>query len=269
MLSLGIDAAWSSRNPSGVALLGGTADCVRLLAVAASYADFLRIADVPGPASTQTDGVRSLLEAARRIGDGEVDIVAVDMPLSASPIEARRAADHAISRHFGARHCSTHSPTPSRPGSVSEALRAGFERMGYRLCTLEIRRPALIEVYPHPALVVLAEANRRLPYKVSRARSYWPDASADERRRRLLSEWAFILKLLGRDIENLSRALRLATPDLRGAGLKSWEDKLDAVICAWVGWCALKGRAEPYGDEESAIWVPLPNHGSAQSGASM
>jgi predicted RNase H-like nuclease len=39
--------------------------------------------------------------------------------------------------------------------------------------------------------------------------------------------------------------------------LKAFEDKLDAIICAWVGICTLDGRAQPYGDAESAIWIPV------------
>jgi predicted RNase H-like nuclease len=40
---------------------------------------------------------------------------------------------------------------------------------------------------------------------------------------------------------------------------KAFEDTLDAAICAWVGVCALEGRAEALGDAVSAIWVPLPD----------
>jgi hypothetical protein len=48
------------------------------------------------------------------------------------------------------------------------------------------------------------------------------------------------------------------TPELTAtrAELKAYEDKLDAVICAWVGICALEGRPTPFGDENSAIWIP-------------
>jgi predicted RNase H-like nuclease len=45
--------------------------------------------------------------------------------------------------------------------------------------------------------------------------------------------------------------------------VKAHEDALDAVICAWVGVCALEDRATPFGDENSAIWIP-----SAQGRAS-
>jgi predicted RNase H-like nuclease len=43
---------------------------------------------------------------------------------------------------------------------------------------------------------------------------------------------------------------------MRGRALKAYEDQLDAVVCAYVAIAALEGRAESYGDDVSAIWVP-------------
>nr|WP_246329560.1 DUF429 domain-containing protein [Chthonobacter rhizosphaerae] len=45
----------------------------------------------------------------------------------------------------------------------------------------------------------------------------------------------------------VAAALPLPGPNVRGAGLKAFEDRLDAVVCAWVGIEALGGRAVPYG----------------------
>ena len=50
----------------------------------------------------------------------------------------------------------------------------------------------------------------------------------------------------------------LPLADAPTRALKAFEDQLDAVVCAWVGVCALEGRARAYGDAESAIWVPHP-----------
>lgn len=47
-------------------------------------------------------------------------------------------------------------------------------------------------------------------------------------------------------------------PTASGIELKGVEDGIDAVIGAWVAVCALEGRATPFGDEVSAIWVPHP-----------
>jgi len=44
--------------------------------------------------------------------------------------------------------------------------------------------------------------------------------------------------------------------DASAMELKAYEDSLDAVICAFVAICALQGRATPFGDRNSAIWIP-------------
>jgi predicted RNase H-like nuclease len=38
--------------------------------------------------------------------------------------------------------------------------------------------------------------------------------------------------------------------------VKAYEDTLDAIVCAWVAICALEGQAKPFGDRDSAIWIP-------------
>tara|TARA_B100002003_G_scaffold148670_1_gene137814 strand:+ start:724 stop:861 length:138 start_codon:yes stop_codon:yes gene_type:complete len=40
------------------------------------------------------------------------------------------------------------------------------------------------------------------------------------------------------------------------AGLKTYEDGIDALVCAWVGIEYLRGAATPYGDDDAAIWIP-------------
>jgi predicted RNase H-like nuclease len=111
-------------------------------------------------------------------------------------------------------------------------------------------------VYPHPALVELARAPQRLPYKLTKVRKYWPTATPSERRTRLLREWQRILDLLEKEIQGVCAALPLPSTSATALELKGYEDALDAVICAWVGICALDGRAKPHGDEHSAIWIP-------------
>jgi predicted RNase H-like nuclease len=40
------------------------------------------------------------------------------------------------------------------------------------------------------------------------------------------------------------------------SSLKSVEDRLDALICAWIGIEHLDGRTVGLGDATAAIWVP-------------
>jgi predicted RNase H-like nuclease len=182
-------------------------------------------------------------------------VVAVDMPLSHRPIVGRRRSDDEISRVYGGRHCSTHSPSALRPGSVGEALQRGLEAEGFELATTQLRGRSLVEVYPHPALVELTGAPRRLPYKVGKLRSYWPNHSPSQRREALLAAWREIVAALETKVAGVAGDLQMPLADAPIRTLKSVEDRLDAVVCAWVGACIFEGRALAHGDAESAIWT--------------
>ena len=173
-----------------------------------------------------------------------------------TPITGRRVSDNAVSIAYGARQCGTHTPNALRPGPVSVNLRDALAATGYPLMTSSLAMRGVIEIYPHPALVELAGSDTRLPYKVARIRHYWPRATPSERRQRVFLEWRKIIDLLEREISGVRAALTLPGIEASGVELKAFEDALDAVISAWVGICALEGRAKPYGDETSAIWIP-------------
>lgn len=169
---LGIDAAWTATEPSGVALVVKDGSCWRLRAVAPSYDHFL--ARQYG-ASARSDRPRGsiaqateLLDAAEALGGCKVNLVAVDMPLSHAPIKARRVSDNRVSSAYGARHCGTHTPNALRPGKISDDLKISFEHAGYPLLTTEVFERGLLEVYPHPALVELTQSEKRLPHKTRR-----------------------------------------------------------------------------------------------------
>jgi predicted RNase H-like nuclease len=255
---LGIDAAWTTSQASGVALVAEKGPAWELLAVESSYQRFHAKADgsLPEtfPSGSRPDAAALLASSATLCGV-PVDLVAIDMPLAHGPIRGRRFSDNEVSRVFGARKCGTHTPSSERPGPISSALKEEFGRAGYPLQTDTISPPGMIEVYPHPALVELATAPQRLPYKVSKVRSYWPDATMAERRTLLFQEWDRITALLEAKIRGVTKALPIPL-DPRGRNLKSYEDMLDAVVCAWVAICTLEGHAKPFGDQNSAIWIP-------------
>lgn len=255
---LGIDAAWTLTNPTGLALVTDRGEGWELADIAGSYKDFLAIpgdppilrhqGSVPDPAA--------LISTASRKAGSKIDLVAIDMPLSLETITGRRVSDNLISSLYGARGAGTHTPSTLRPGKVSDELRIGFNLIGYPLAVAQISAPSIIEVYPHPALIELANAARRLPYKHSKIRKYWPHEVPNARRRLLFDVWQQIIELLDAKLRGVVTALALPSLDSRGYELKAFEDKLDAVVCAWVGACALDRAAVAYGDEKSAIWVP-------------
>ena len=208
-------------------------------------------------ATASTPNPAASLSTARTLSGRAVDVVAVDMPLACSPFQDVVALMMRFREPMAAANA-THSPNALRPGRVSHDLTDGFFRAGYPLQTLTIASPALIEVYPHPALVELAGAVERLPYKAAKVSAYWPKLSPSQRRQRLYQQWRGIIALLEREIAGVNERLSIPKLDANRADVKACEDMLDAIVCAWVGICALEGRATSFGDETSAIWIPAP-----------
>jgi hypothetical protein len=86
MIVLGIDAAWTSTQPTGVALVRRRNAAWETLGVASSYTSFILCASKSDVAwatgrfvGTRPD-MRSLLTSAESIGGASVDIVVIDMP---------------------------------------------------------------------------------------------------------------------------------------------------------------------------------------------
>jgi predicted RNase H-like nuclease len=262
---LGIDAAWTEKEPSGVALLEGSPGEWRCVAVAPSYDSFLSLAegvsvDWSIKAKGATPAVGQLVAAANDLlGGQDLAAVAVDMPLSTEPITCRREADVAISRCFGSKGCATHTPSADRPGRVSARLRKVFGVAGFSLATSTTAAgepDRLIEVYPHPALLSLTRANYRVPYKVGRSLRYWQGTSTACRRAKLLDEFEKILAALREEISGILIKFPKPAEVASLRALKLYEDSLDALVCAWVGAKYLEEEAKPYGDHTAAVWVP-------------
>lgn len=140
--------------------------------------------------------------------------------------------------------------------SGNQSVWIAFSFRHYPLAVSQPSGRALLEVYPNPALIELASADRRLPYKHSKSSKYWPDVTPAVRRENLLETWRRIVTLLDARIEGVGDTLSLPSSNARGFEMKGFEDTLDAVVCAWVGACVMDGRARAYGDFEPAIWVP-------------
>lgn len=252
---LGIDAAWTAANPSGVALVvrrGGRARVERLASSFSAFVENPQRSALVGRTASLDDVIRT----ARRDTDVPLACVAMDVPLSRRAIRGRRAADRAISRAFGAMKCAAHSPNPNRPGAWGRALQRAAETAGYTLqCAGDPpglpRAKALIEVYPHPALLRLCSMKERLPYK-----SKFPEAL---RRRSITRIWnALVTEMDGVPVD-----LVVPPESATGREWKACEDALDALVCAWVGLEFLAQRAIPYGDSTAAVWVPSASRETA------
>jgi len=233
---LGIDAALTVAQPSGLAIVSEQQTRWQLTAVETSYQRFLALADRSLAAQARPSGplpeASAPVEAASILCGHHVDLVAVDMPLSRLPITGRRCADNAVSRAYGARKCGTHSPSATRAGPLSAALADGFARAGYSLQTDKLVTPGLIEVYPHPALVELMDFQERVPYKIPEIRKYWPLLARSDGLIELCRHWGEIIACLDREIQGVATAL--PEPSLKAGGFnaKASEDSLDAIVCA-------------------------------------
>ncbi|OGS00268.1 MAG: hypothetical protein A2V88_12245 [Elusimicrobia bacterium RBG_16_66_12] len=260
---LGFDAAWTTKNPSGLALV----DYVKgrrptLVWVGRSFAE---IGQTPVWSAKAHLGSAGMLA---RIG--RVDIAVVDMPLSAKRIVRRRPSDDAISRQYSGRGAGTHSPSPDRPGKqaaiVFDALRA--LGLSFAAAGATVRTGCFLETYPHPAIIELIGLDYRLPYKVARRWAYTKDhvgLMSIDRFRFVAEKLGELRAALGQRIHGVSALVPdpltiLEKPGM-APGLKAIEDVLDAVVCAWVGVEFASDRAIAFGDHHSAIWLPKAGAG--------
>lgn len=256
---LGIDAAWTEKEPSGVALWVKQDERWRCLRVAPSYESFCNHSfSWNDHICGGKPDVRKLLSVCASLtGSDCIAVVAVDMPLSTQPIIGRRVADDSVSKQFGSRKCAVHSPSVVRPGKVGEALYQDFINAKYQLAVRgSIPLPlALLEVYPHVALLSLMQANERLKYKVSKSSHFW-DCSIEERKRLLVNQWGDIIQRLQQDVDGIEIQLPAAPEQLSLQHLKRYEDAIDGLVCAWMATRYLAKESIPLGDEEAAIWIP-------------
>lgn len=227
---VGVDLAWGERKPSGIAAVD---DDGRLAHVGSAHDDA---------------GIEAQLH---RYIQGDC-LVAIDAPLVVANPSGQRPAEAALNRDFVKFEAGAH------PTNTSNPLFAGVPR-GARLATalgldIDPRSQAerrAIEVYPHPATVVLFKLGRTLKYK------HKLDRSLDQLRSELLR----LMDL----IEGLERApvpLRVAGNDEWGklrhavhaaerkSDLRRAEDPADAVVCAYIALYATRRPADvtTYGD---------------------
>jgi predicted RNase H-like nuclease len=263
---IGIDAAWTSHHSSGVALirqteLGGWES----VSVSPSYEEFIGLS--ASEVNKTADGkvpVAALLKAAKCRAKADVKLIVADIPLATGPIHGLRCADRKVSKFFGGKGCSTHAPSTTRPGPISVEIRDGLQECGFQLATNQndLSDHALIETYPHPALLSLMKASYRVPYKVCKSKKYWPRLDPKERLVKIAEKLGEILAALSAPISGIDFVVPKDSTSF--SGLKPVEDKIDALVCAWVGIQILEGSAMAIGDDEASIWLPAELISSAR-----
>jgi predicted RNase H-like nuclease len=230
---VGLDLAWGEKNQTGVA---ATDTDGRLLHVGAAQDD----ADIINAIAPFT---------------ADECLVAFDAPLIVNNATGHRPAETAFNRDFakfdaGARPAFAEKPELKNPRAARLAAALDLDMNP----ASNARRKA-IEVYPHPATVVLFELDKTLKYK---------RGAFIDRQRELLKLMTFI------------EGLDDATPRLRANRSVSWvelrrrveaatrpvqldrdEDPVDAVLCAYIAlyWYHRPDDVTIYGDFESGYIV--------------
>ncbi len=221
MKAIGVDLAWSPKNPTAVAvadLHGGRWTIVEVaggLVSNADLADFVDAASGHGPA-----------------------IVGIDAPLVVPNTSGIRRADAMVNALFRRYHAGVHPANRSSLGRYgglrAEAFVAELEGHGFRHDPyIRPKRPtrSFFELYPHAALVALFRLPRILEYKArgaGRPLAYrW-------------REFGRYQRLLGR-LASMDPPMRVdrvwtrtSVRGRRGRALKEFEDALDAITSAYV-----------------------------------
>ncbi len=219
---VGIDLAWGERNPTGLAVLD---DDARLLATAA---------------------VRTDEEIAAWLAPfvaGEC-VVGIDAPIVVRNPTGSRPAEKALSQDFRRYDAGAHPANTGKPefaGGTRAARVAAL--LGLDVDPEEPSARRAIEVYPHPATVVLLGLDRILQYKHKTGRDV--DLLRGELLRLMDGMAARV-----RTGEAWAELRAQVTGATRKHELRRVEDQVDAVVCAYVAWLA-RHRPETltaYGD---------------------
>ncbi|MCD4533179.1 DUF429 domain-containing protein [Nocardioides sp. cx-169] len=227
---VGIDLAWGERQPTGLAVLD---DEARLVLVRAVRTDE-EIAETVAPYVA------------------EECLVAIDAPLIVTNPSGSRPAERALSKDFRRFEAGTHPANTGKPEFAGGETRGArvCQRLGLDLNPRSGRARRAIEVYPHPATVVLFGLAKTLKYKDKRGRDL------DLLRGELLTLMGHVQGLVrtGDDWAALRLAVETAT---RKSELRVVEDQVDAVVCAYVAYFRehWPERTTTYGDLETGYIV--------------
>ena len=229
MYFVGLDLAWGERQPTGLAVLD---DAGQLVHVSAARTDD----EIAAQLAPYLDGPC---------------LVAIDAPLIVTNPTGSRRAEQELSKDFRRFEAATH---PSNTGKREFANGTRGARLCKRL-RLDMdpnsgRERRAIEVYPHPATVVLFGLGRTLKYKDKRGRDL------ELLRSELLTLMTHVEQIVPTD-----RAWQTLRAQVEGAtrkvDLRQVEDQVDAVVCAYVALFAERWpeRTTTYGDFETGYIV--------------
>ncbi len=245
---VGIDLAWGERARTGVAVAQATGQLV-------------------ASGSVRTDEEITTFVNAHA-GPGGV-VAAIDAPLIVRNATGRRFCEAEVQRLYGRYGAAAYPSNLTNPAFASGTR-------GLRICSLlqlsldtaATARRRAIEVYPHPAMVVLFELDYVIPYKSKQGRSLDSLKAAFRRLTGLMEERLPELQLVDHPRwQEIRRQCRAAQ---RKSELGAVEDELDAIFCTYLAY--LWHRSGPaandvLGDDATGcIVVPRPRRPLPQPG---
>jgi predicted RNase H-like nuclease len=191
----------------------------------------------------------------------ETTVVLIDAPLVVPNETGGRACDRETAVRFRKQQAGAYLANRRRLGSYN-----GGKPRGEAIAETLVTRSAspligalpvgpglrVLEVYPHPAMIVAFGLDVTLKYK--KKRQPWSTARAELTR--LYNHMRSLDKPRILHDEQGWESVR-PTETLVGKSYKAIEDQLDALFCAWLGALALDGRLELIGIRaDGAIAVP-------------
>ena len=224
MYFVGVDLAWGGRNPTGVAVIDAAGRLIHVTAV--------------------RDDDEVLAALSPYVG-GDC-VVAFDAPLVVTNPTGQRPAEAALNHDFRRFEAGAHPSNTSRP-EFADSPRAGrlAAVLGLNMDPRSSAARRAIEVYPHPATVVLFRLQRTLKYKAK------PGRTLDQLRSQLLVLMDGVETLAHADEpmsvhqhDGWAELRRQVVGAQRKSDLRRAEDPVDAVVCAYV---ALYAQRRPDG----------------------
>jgi predicted RNase H-like nuclease len=246
MIFIGLDLAWSSRNPTGAAVLHDHT-LVTYTGKLGSNADLFAF-------------------VAPYLQDNSPTVIAVDAPLRVPNETGRRACDQALSaewRRFEAGALPGNRRLLAFDGEVrGETIVAYFTQQYGFVESAPIPHQGqgryICEIFPHPAHVHFFNLPKTLKYKARGNRPHDQRLAEFARYQQLLATLQHATPPLLGAADLLATDLTL----LRGQALKAHEDALDAVTCAYTAaylWHHGPAFTRVYGSvAEGHILTPLP-----------
>jgi predicted RNase H-like nuclease len=225
--SVGIDLAWSERNPSGVAVVDAGGIVQKASAALWTNEEIIRYAE---------------------LGSAEGAIVTIDAPLTVTNLTGQRPVEKELTSIFGLYDAAPHSANLSNPnfqksGRIQQLARQlvdlGFSQTA--AASKQTTQRVFLEVFPAPSLVMLFPCHLHTGHHHCRPPRY----KYKSRRPEFHSDWEIYRARL-RSLEWRKPTLRFAADvrkqvsvditEFKGVKYKAFDDLLDGIFCAYLAY---------------------------------